>query len=153
MRTIFFTLAFLIIAFVIKGQNFERRNSLILETNLIATLSASYDRIIPFTEKLSLTLGGDYIMGVGFGHGAHWIAPEANLLFFGPKNYLETGVLYALNIKSGDEEEEEDSNSSPGFRVGYKILGKRGFTFRASANILFDIDPIVIPEVGIGYSF
>lgn len=151
MKRLFVVMLILFAANAIYAQNFEMRNSIIVESNLIMTLSASYDRIMPIKEKLAVTVGGDYIMGVGFGYGAHWIEPEANLLLFGPRHFLEAGIIYAFNLISGDE--EADSNSSPGFRFAYKIQGKKGFTLRASANFLFDIDPVFVPEVGVGYSF
>jgi hypothetical protein len=131
------------------AQNSMKKNSLALESNFIMTLSASYDRIIPLKEKTVLMIGADYSMGIGFGYGSHWIIPEANLQFFGPKHFLETGVQYAFGLDENDEE----ANSSPGIKIAYRLQGKKGFYFRATAGFLFLIDPVFIPAVGIGYSF
>jgi len=54
--------------------------------------------------------GGYYIMGVGFGYGSHWLAPEISLLSFGPKHFLETGAQYAFDINQDDEY----NDNSPG---------------------------------------
>jgi len=60
-----------------------------VESNFIASLSISYDRIVPIGVKTAIMFGGYYIMGVGFGYGSHWLAPEISLLSFGPKHFLE----------------------------------------------------------------
>ena len=93
--------------------------------------------------------GGEYFMGIGFGHGSHWMVPKINLLSFGPRHFLEMGALYAFGITK----ENEDNENSPGLRLAYRLQGNKGITFRATANIFFNIDPVLIPTIGIGYSF
>lgn len=139
-------------AFSATAQNFEKKNSIIAETNVIASLSFSYDRIFPVSEKVAFMPGCDFMLGVGFGEGSQWLAPEANLMFFGPKHFLETGIMYALALGSEDSEEDSEG-SSPGVRIAYRIQWTKGFTFRASANVFFNIDPVFLPEIGIGYAF
>ena len=151
MKRLILILIVFIASNTLNAQNFQKRNSLVVETNLIATLSFSYDRIIPIEEKTAFMIGGSYKLGVGFGGGSHWLAPELGFLFLGPKHYLETGLQYVFDVVEGDE--EEDSNSSPCIRIAYRLQGSKGFTFRASANFLFDFDPFFLPEIGIGYTF
>ena len=150
MRTLILILTFLFVANVLNAQNFEKRNSIMVETNLILSLSISYDRIIPLREKTALMFGSDYLMGIGFGHGSHWLAPEISLLSFGPRHFVETGVLYVFNFNPDPESNE---NQSPGLRLAYRFQGKKGLTFRATANAIFNFDPIFIPTIGLGYSF
>lgn len=149
MRILLIFLASLFFANVLFSQNSFRNNSFIVESNFIATLSLSYDRIVPVKEKIAVTFGGDSIMGVGFGYGSHWIAPEAGLLFFGPKHFLETGVMYAFEMGSDGEYTE----NSPGLRIAYRFQSKKGLILRATANLFFNIDPVFVPAFGAGYSF
>lgn len=149
MRTLIFILGCLFFGNTLTGQNSFPRNSIIVESNFIATLAFSYDRAIPVNEKMAFSFGSDYIMGVGFGYGSHWLAPEAGLLFFGPKHFLETGVMYAFEI----DPEGEDAENSPALRVAYRLQGKKGLTLRATANVFFDIDPVFVPAIGLGYVF
>jgi len=86
-----------------------------VESNFIASLSISYDRIVPIGVKTAIMFGGYYIMGVGFGYGSHWLAPEISLLSFGPKHFLETGAQYAFDINQDDEY----NDNSPG------LIGKK----------------------------
>ncbi len=144
MRTFIIIIGFLIIANALYAQDEKKKNSVIIETNLLASTSVSYNRIIPLKEKTSATIGGSYIMGTGFGYGSNWIAGEAGGLFFGPKHFLDTALLLVVGI---------DDDSSPGIRVAYRLLGEKGFTFRASANFYMNIDPIFVPSIGIGYTF
>ncbi len=150
MRTLILIFTFILVANASNAQSFEKRNSIIAETNFILSLSISYDRIVPLGEKTALLFGGDYMMGVGFGNGSHWLAPEISLLSFGPKHFVETGVLYVFSLTPDPEENE---NQSPGLRLAYRFQAKKGLTFRATANAIFNIDPIFMPTIGLGYSF
>ncbi|KAA3631926.1 MAG: hypothetical protein DWQ02_15600 [Bacteroidetes bacterium] len=149
MRAFIFIFLCLFFVNVLVGQNSLRPNTIIVESNFIATLSFSYDRHVPVKEKIGVSFGGDYLMGVGFGHGSHWLAPEAGLLFFGPKHFLETGVMYAFEMGS----EGESKENSPGLRFAYRFQSNKGSILRATANIFFDIDPIFVPAFGVGYNF
>ena len=149
MRFLLLTLALLVIADISSAQSFDKRNSLLVESNFIMSLSISYDRIIPIGNKTALMFGGDYLMGIGFGQGSHWLSPEVGLLSFGPKHFLDTGVMYVLDIK----QDGEDKESSPGLRLSYRLQGNKGLTLRANANFYFNIDPIFIPTIGLGYTF
>ncbi|PLX05446.1 MAG: hypothetical protein C0598_14670 [Marinilabiliales bacterium] len=103
------------------------------------------------SDKSSLTLGADYIMGTGFGYGMHWIAPEINLFSFGPKHYLETGILYSFSIYQS--EPESDSDHSPGLRIAYRYQSGKGFIFRFNMYALLLTDPPVFPTIGLGWAF
>jgi len=150
MKTLILFITGLLVANSSLAQNFEKRNTILLETNLILSLSISYDRIVPTGEKTALMFGGDYLMGIGFGYGSHWLAPEMSLLSFGSKHFLETGVMFVISLNPDPDYNE---NYSPGIRFAYRIQGKKGFTFRATTNFIFNIDPVFIPSIGFGYSF
>ena len=149
MRTLLLIFVFLFVVNASNAQNTDKRNSIFVESNIIASLSLSYDRIVPVGEKIAIMFGGDYFMGIGFGQGSHWLVPEIDLLSFGPRHFLETGVQYAFGIP----QDSEDSESSPGLRLAYRLQGNKGITFRATANVFFNMDPVLIPTIGIGYSF
>ncbi len=153
MRAFILILVCLFFANVLIGQNNFRQNAIVVESNFILSLSFSYDRVVPVGEKMAITLGSDYLMGVGFGYGSHWLAPEAGLIFFGPTHFLETGVMYAFQIGADGSADEEDSENSPGLRLAYRYQTKKGLTLRATANFFFNIDPVFIPALGVGYSF
>jgi len=148
-RTLILFIACLAGAVSSNAQNHNFQNSVIVESNFIISLSVSYDRIVPAGDKTAIILEGEYIMGIGFGHGSHWLVPEIGLLSFGPRHFLESGVEYAFGISQGDDFNE----SSPGIRLAYRFQGNHGITFRATANAFFNIDPVLIPTIGIGYSF
>ena len=147
MRTLILFFTFLFVTTASYAQNFDRRNTIMVESSFIATLSISYDRIVPIGQKTAIMFGGDYIMGVGFGTGSHWLTPEISLTAFGPRHFLETGAQYLFELKYDD-----DPENSPGLRLAYRLQGKKGITFRATANFMFNIDPVFIPTIGIGYS-
>jgi len=144
-------LSFFISVFVF-AQNFEQENTLMVETNFIMTLSFSYDRVIDAEENVAFMVGVDYVMGVGFGFGSHWIVPEVNLVSFGPNHFLETGIIYAIGIPFVDDEPEYRV-SSAGMRIAYRYQTNKGFILRATGNIYFNIDPIFVPAIGVGYAF
>ena len=145
--------AFLICT-TLNAQNTARLNSINIETNIIATLSTSYARVVPINEKFGATFGGKYMMGIGFGHGSHWLIADAGILCFGPKHFLETGVQYAFGLVNGDESDEGGlEGSSPGLRFAYRLQGSKGLAFRAAVDVFFNIDPYIMPALGIGYSF
>lgn len=150
MRTLVLIFLLQLVCDFIFAQNLEKRNTIMVETNLIISISASYDRIVSLGEKTALMYGGDYLMGIGFGYGSQWLAPELSLLSFGPKHFLETGVLYVFTLKPDPEYNEDNS---PGIRLAYRFQAKNGLTFRATANAIFNIDPIFMPSIGLGYSF
>ncbi len=149
MRTQILFFASLFVANASYAQNFDRRNSIMMESNFIASLSLSYDRILPMGEKTAIMFGGDYIMGVGFGTGSHWLTPEISLIAFGPRHFLETGAQYLFEVGQHDG----DPENSPGLRLAYRFQGNKGITLRATVNIFFNIDPLVVPTIGMGYSF
>ena len=150
MRKLIIALGLLFIVDALSAQDLTRRNTVMVESNFIMSLSLSYDRVVPVNEKMSLMVGADYVMGVGFGYGSHWVAPEMDLLLFGPRNFLETGVQYYYSI---NPDSEAESNSSPALRIAYRFQGDNRWTLRSTANFIFEIDPIFIPSIGIGYSF
>jgi len=133
----------LFISGLLSAQDITPRNSIIVESNLIAMSSISYNRIVVIKEK-TLLFGGGYVMGTGFGYGSNWIKAETSLLSFGPKHFLETGVLFIYGI---------DDDSSPGIKLAYRFRSKTGITLTADAYVLFNIDPAFMPALGIGYSF
>lgn len=136
------------------AQDSIPKNSIIVETNVILCGVLSYDRIIPMSQKARLMVGADYIMGLGFGWGAHGIAPEFGVMAFGPKHFMETGFQFVFDIsKQSKDAEEEGGFTSPGIRLAYRFQSNKGFIFRATANAYFNIDPIFIPTIGFGYSF
>ena len=79
MRTLILFFVFLFFVNASYAQNFDRRNTIMVESNIIGSLSISYDRIVPIGEKTAIMVGGDYIMGVGFGTGSHWLTPEIGM--------------------------------------------------------------------------
>lgn len=121
------------------------RNSIMIESNIIAVTSLSYDRIVPLKEYAALLFGGSYLMGTGFGHGSHWLGVKSGVLAFGPKHFLETGIQYVFALT--------DDDSSFGVQLAYRFVSKKGLSFRAATNLLFNFDPIFIPTLGIGYTF
>lgn len=137
------------------AQEARPLNSIIVETNVIGTAHLSYDRIIPWTERVSLAAGAEYWLGIGFGWGAHWIVPNFKALFFGPKHFLELGGLFAFDISGQEDKESEnwDPDQGPGVKLAYRYQTKGGFIIRASANFVYGIDPPVVPAVGIGFAF
>lgn len=155
MRQLCSTLLILMSTFSLNAQNVERLNSFILESNVIGTASFSYDRIIPWKEKASFAVGGEYWLGIGFGWGSHWVVPSAKMLFFGPKHFLETGLIYAIDVSSNEDKESADyePDHGPGFKLAYRFQTKSGFIAHASANVVFGFDPPIIPAIGIGYAF
>lgn len=126
------------------AQNETQRNSIVVETNFIMMSQLSYDHFIPLKDNLSLMAGGGYIMGTGFGYGSHWVNVEAGVHAFGPRHFLEAGVQFISGI---------NDDSSGGLKVAYRFQGKKGLTFKVTANAIFNIDPIFVPVFGIGYSF
>lgn len=144
MRNLFLVVGFLCIVNFLNAQDTAPRNSIIVESNFIAFSSVTYDRIIPIKEKVAVLLEGGYIMGTGFGYGSHWLKVETSLLSFGPRNFLETGVQFVYGI---------NDDSSPGLKIAYRFQGSNGITLRVAANILFNLDPVFMPTIGIGYSF
>lgn len=125
-----------------------------METNFIGTLSTAYARVVPISEKIGASLGGDYMMGIGFGHGSHWIVFDAGILCFGPKHFFETGVQYSLELKEENEDSDnDDSDNSAGLRFAYRLQGNKGLAFRATIDVFFNYDPVIWPTFGIGYSF
>lgn len=127
-----------------EAQTTVRVNSLVLESNLIASTSLTYYRMIPVKEKMAVLVGAGFILGTGFGSGSQGAQIEANLGWFGHKHFLETGAEIVFGF-------EEDI--SPGLKLAYRYQGERGFTIRVAVNILANIDPPVLPTVGIGYAF
>ena len=152
MKGIFVVFCFMVFGTGFNAQSLTPKNTIMLESNVIATAHLSYDRIVAsFSEKTALMIGGDYVLGVGFGHGSHWIIPEANLKIFGPKHFLETGLQYAIGISDGDvdpEDEEELDSQSPGLRLAYRYQAARGFTLRLTVNSFFLFDPPILPNIG-----
>ena len=132
------------------AQDHVKRNNIVIESNFIISLPISYDRVVPLNNKLALTFGADYVLGVGFAYGSHWLAPEINLLSFGPKHFLESGIQYAYYINS---DPESDDNHSPGLRLAYKYQSESGVIFRLAMTFFFNIDPIIFPTIGLGYAF
>jgi len=152
MKRILSIFGFLLMVLSSNAQENPKRNVLAVESNFIISTHLSYDRVITsFNDKVSLAIGADYIMGTGFGCGSHWVAPEINLFSFGPRHFLETGILYSISIYNSDN--EGDSDNSLGIRVAYRYQAPKGFLFRASLLALFATDPPVFPTIGIGYSF
>ena len=138
----------------LNAQNTDRLNSINVETNFIGTLSTTYARVVPINEKIGATFGGEYMMGIGFGNGSHWIVADAGILCFGPRHFLETGVPYAFGLGKNEESSDDDEDeSSAGLRFAYRLMGIKGLTFRATVDVFFNIDPYILPTLGIGYSF
>jgi hypothetical protein len=153
MKNLFILLSVFIYA-NLNAQNTDRLNSINVETNFIATLSTSYTRVVPINEKIGATFGGEYMMGIGFGEGSHWIVVDAGILCFGPRHFLETGIQYAFALGYDAENSEEgEDGSSPGLRFAYRLQGNKGLAFRATIDVFFNIDPYIMPALGIGYSF
>ncbi|WMN11908.1 hypothetical protein QYS49_31735 [Marivirga salinae] len=152
MKTIFLTLGLLCTVFLLEAQEKTPPNIIVVESNFIISTHFSYDRVMTSVgDKSALTLGGDYMMGTGFGYGTHWIAPEINLFSFGPKHFLETGIQYAIAFSNS--EPEADSDSSLGIKVAYRYQGSKGFIFRTSLYAHLGVDPPVFPTIGFGYAF
>lgn len=157
MKTFIKTLILLFVISSIYSQNESTKNTFIVESNFILSLSLSYDREIPIKEKMSLMVGADYVMGVGFGYGSHFIAPEVNLLLFGPRHHMEIGALYIFNIYTNEDGEdsspEYDEDSSPGARIAYRFQARNGVCFRVNIGVFPNIDPLIFPAIGVGYAF
>ena len=136
------------------AQNTDRLNSINMETNFIGTLSTAYARVVPINEKIGASLGIDYMMGIGFGSGSHWIVFDAGILCFGPKHFLETGVQYSFELgEKNEDSENDDSDNTAGLRFAYRLQGNKGLAFRATIDVFFNYDPVIWPTLGIGYSF
>lgn len=152
-------LAIIIFAMILSctafSQDHSFKNTVVLETNVIASAHLSFDhQMIKFSDKASLTAGGDFILGVGFGYGSYWINPEVGLQFFGPKHFLETGVQYIIELSTSyDEGIKEDADNSFGIKTAYRYQATKGITFRIALNTYFLLDPPILPTLGIGYSF
>lgn len=144
MKALMFSFGFLCILNLLSAQDTTLRNSIIVESNLIAMSSISYNRTVPIKERTAILFGGGYIMGTGFGYGSHWLEVETSLLSFGPRHFLETGALFIYGI---------NDDSSPGIKLAYRFQSKIGITFTANTYALFNIDPVIMPALGIGYSF
>jgi len=154
MRRIYLLISFVLITLNLFGQDSIKKNSIMVETNGIMMTSLSYDRYVHFNEKAAIIFGGEYIMGTGFGWGAHWLVPEVGILAFGPKHFLETGIQYAFDISEYNEDVEiYGREHSFGVRLAYRYQTNAGFNVRVTANGYFTVDPIFIPTLGIGYSF
>ena len=157
MKTTLCILGLLLCTITINAQDFSFRNSLMLESNLIAYTALTYDRIIPLSTKTSLLAGGGVFIGTGFGHGSQWLLAKSSLLSFGPKHFLETGVQYLYSLsKEEDQEEENESNddeSSFGLRFAYRYISNKGISLSATMNFLFNVDPVVMPALAVGYTF
>ncbi len=152
MKKIFLTFGFLCMVFLLKAQENTRSNIIVLESNFIMSTHLSYDRVITsLGDKSSLTIGGDYVMGTGFGYGMHWIAPEINLFSFGPKHFFETGIQYMFCLSKSDS--DADSDSSLGLRIAYRYQTSKGFIFRAGLYAHLAVDPPIFPTIGFGYAF
>ncbi len=143
-RAVFPVFVFMFAMNILNAQDRNPHNSIIVQTNFIAMSAITYDRLLPLNHKMALSVGGGYIMGTGFGYGSHWLRIESGLLSFGPRHYLETGIQYIIGI---------NDDSSPGLKLAYRFRCKNGITFYAATNFLFNIDPVFLPSVGVGYSF
>jgi len=157
MKTFIKTLVLLFVFSSIFSQKEGTKNTVIVESNFILSLSFSYDREIPIKEKMALMVGADYVMGVGFGYGSHFVAPEVNLLLLGPRHHMEIGALYILNIFSpedgNDSSSDYDEDSSPGARIAYRFQSRNGICFRLNIGVFPNIDPLIFPAIGVGYAF
>lgn len=155
MKLISILFASLTLSYSAWSQDELPRNTIMVESNFILMGVISYDRITPVSNKASIMFGGDYIMGLGFGYGSHWIAPEFGGMFFGPKHFMESGIQLVINVDKQelDQPDEMEARISPGIRLAYRYQAFNGLTLRATANAVFLIDPIFIPTIGIGYSF
>lgn len=131
----------------------DRLNSIVVESNFIISSNLSYDRFIYLNDGLAVTLGGDYWMGTGFGWGAHFLGPEANLVWGSRRSRLETGVLYVFALGEENCLEDWDENHSAGLRLYYRWQGTQGLTFRVGSSVVFGIDPIAFPGIGLGCTF
>ncbi|MEN8118528.1 MAG: hypothetical protein ABFS16_16210 [Bacteroidota bacterium] len=130
-----------------------QRNSVSLETNLILTLDLDYERLLPVKDHFGVLLGGGYTMGIGFAYGAHWLNAETMLVLGGPKHIFETGLTAFLNIDSDSDDNEDNGDSGPGLKIGYRFQGKKGLLLKANVTLITFEDPPIIPMLGIGYSF
>lgn len=155
-KIILFVVLIIISSSTINAQEIQkhRKNSIMLESNVIGMTSISYDRYIRLPENLSLILGAEYAMGTGFGWGTHWVVPEIGILAFGPRHFLESGLEFCIDISPYDEVVEEyGRNHSPGIRIAYKYQTEYGICFRVCSNFYFMMDPIIVPTVGLGIAF
>jgi len=125
-------------------QDNTRKNSIILQGNIIAMTSLSYDRVIPLSQKINLEVGGGVIIGTGFGYGSNGFLLDSGFLFFGPKSYLETGFIMATGF---------DSDPSLGIKLAYRYVMKIGLILRFNIYFLKNTDPWLMPNIGIGYAF
>lgn len=142
------------VAFNSNGQDEIKKNSIMVESNFIMMTSVSYDRYVPLKERTAIILGGEYIMGTGFGWGTHWIVPEIGILAFGPKHFLEASAEFAFDVTPSNEDiEMYGRENSPGVRLAYRLQTHSGFSFRVTANSYFNIDPIFVPTIGVGFAF
>ena len=61
--------------------------------------------------------------------------------------------LFVANALNAQKTDREGNENSPGFRIAYRLQGNKGITLRATAIVFFNLDPVLIPTIGIGYSF
>ena len=153
MKRIIWFLAFFSLSFHLIGQDkeFQPQSQISIQTNILATTHFNFTRqVSPLGSKSILGVGLEYIMGTGFGFGAHWIAPELSILSFGPKHYLETGLSFAFPMYEGENLTDE---ASPGLRLSYRYQTRNKLFYRISIQAYFALDPPVLPALGLGWNF
>ena len=124
------------------AQTKNTQYSIDLETNLIAMSAISFNLQTPMGEKSSMIYSGGFVIGTGFGFGSNGVKAAVGLLSYGPKHFLETSVLYL----SGFDEE-----SSIGGKLGYRYQTKKRLQLLANIYLLSNVDPFIMPSLGIGF--
>lgn len=123
-------------------QTKNTQYSIDLETNLIAMSAISLHLQTPMGDRSFMIFSGGAIIGTGFGYGSNGIKVEAGLLSFGPKHFLETSTLYLSGF---------DEGGSIGGKLGYRYQTNKRLILLASVYFLTNVDPPVIPSLGIGF--
>lgn len=146
MKILVLILTISVVRFTICAQEPSSRNIISVETNIIQMSSITYNRVVPLKDRMDILFGGGYVMGNAFWYGSHWIRIESNLMFFGPRHYVETGGQYLIGI---------NEESSLGFNVAYRFLSKKGLSITANINGYLNrySAPLIAPTIGLEYFF
>ncbi len=124
------------------AQTKNTQYSIDLETNLFAMSAISLHLQTPMGDRSTMIFSGGAVIGTGFGHGSYGVKVEAGLLSFGPKHFLETSVLYLSGF---------DDGGSIGGKLGYRYQTKKRLQLLANIYPLSNVDPFIMPSLGIGY--
>ena len=142
MRSLLLSVVFIGYIGFTTAQTKNTQYSIDLETNLIAMSAVSFNLQTPMGEKSSMIYSGGFVIGTGFGFGSNGVKAEVGLLSYGPKHFLETSVLYLSGF---------DDGGSIGGKLGYRYQTKKRLQLLANIYLMSNVDPFIMPTLGIGY--